>query len=47
MRKQMNLNLPVPAGMKLVFRPYITLKNGQRIWAKQYGKRAFPLYVPA
>lgn len=26
---------------QLVFRPYITLKNGQRLYAKQFGKKAF------
>ena len=25
----------------LVFTPYITLKNGQRVYAKQYGKKVF------
>ena len=25
----------------LVFTPYITLKNGQRIYARQYGKKVF------
>lgn len=25
----------------LIFRPYITLKNGTRLYAKQYGKKAF------
>jgi hypothetical protein len=28
-----------------VFRPWITLKNGKRLYAKHYGKRAFPLLV--
>lgn len=26
---------------KLVFTPYITLKNGHRIYARQYGKKVF------
>lgn len=26
---------------ELVFTPYITLKNGQRVYAKQYGKKVF------
>lgn len=26
---------------QMVFRPYITLKNGQRLYAKQFGKKAF------
>lgn len=25
----------------LVFSPYITLKNGRRIYARHYGKKAF------
>ncbi len=26
---------------ELVFTPYITLKNGQRLYARQFGKKAF------
>lgn len=26
---------------KVVYRPHITIKDGRRIWAKWYGKRAF------
>lgn len=26
---------------EFVYTPYITLKNGKRIYAKQYGKKAF------
>ena len=29
----------------VIFRPFITLKNGQRIYAWQFGKKAFPLKV--
>lgn len=47
MGKQLSFDFPIPEGMKVIFRPYITLKNGQRLWAKQCGKRAFPLIVPA
>lgn len=39
--------LPIPEGYKLVFRPWITLKNGKKLYASQVGKRAFPLIVPA
>lgn len=27
--------------IEYIYTPYITLKNGKRIWAKQYGKKAF------
>lgn len=37
----------IPPGMKLVFRPYRTLANGQVLWAKHYGLRAWPMLVPA
>lgn len=47
MTKQLQLELEVPAGMKAIYRPYITLKNGQRLWARQCGKKAFRLIVPA
>lgn len=44
--KQLRLPLPVPEGYKVVFRPWITLRNGQKLFASQVGKRAFPLVVP-
>lgn len=45
--KQLNLALPIPDGYKLIFRAFITLKNGKRLFAKQCGIRAFPLIVKA
>lgn len=45
MAKQQSFNFAIPAGMRLIFRPFITLKNGQKLWARQVGKRAFPLLV--
>lgn len=45
--KQMKLALEVPVGYTLIFRPFITLKNGKKLWAWQCGKRAFPLVVKA
>lgn len=44
--KQLKLPLPIPDGYHLVFRPWITLKNGRKLYAHQVGKRAFPLVVP-
>jgi hypothetical protein len=44
--KQLKLPLPIPEGYELVFRPWITLKNGKKLFASQVGKRAFPLVVP-
>jgi len=44
--KQPKLTLPIPDGFKLVFRPWITLRNGKKLYASQVGKRAFPLVVP-
>lgn len=32
-------------GYHLIFRAYITLKNGRRIYARQVGLRAFPIWV--
>jgi len=34
----------VPPDKRLVFRPWIT-KNGRRIYARQYGLRAFPILI--
>ncbi len=44
--KQQSFNFPIPEGYTVVFRPWITLKNGTRLYAYQVGKRAFPLVVP-
>lgn len=44
--KQMDFGFPVPEGFEVIFRACITLKNGTVIYAKQYGKRAFPILVP-
>lgn len=30
---------------RYIYRPYITLKNGKRIFAWQYGKKAFKIRV--
>jgi len=29
----------------IIFRPWITLKNGKRLYARQFGKKAFPIKV--
>ena len=47
MAKQLQLPLPVPPGHVVRFVAYITLKNGQRLYAKACGKRAFPIVVKA
>lgn len=44
--KQMNFNFPLPAGYIIRFVAYITVK-GRRLYAKDYGKRAWPLLVKA
>jgi hypothetical protein len=38
-------NEPVPPGKRLVFRPWITKKDGTRLYARQFGKRAFPILI--
>lgn len=30
---------------EVIFRPYITLKNGKRLYASQVGLKAFPIKV--
>jgi hypothetical protein len=35
---------PPPPGKRLVFRPWIT-KNGKRLYARQFGIRAFPILI--
>ena len=37
----------VPPGKRLVFRPWITLRDGRRLYAHQCGKRAFPILIDA
>jgi hypothetical protein len=38
------LSIAIPPGKRLVFRPYVTIK-GKRVYAKAYGKRAFPILI--
>lgn len=38
-------SLVPPPGKRIIYRPYITLKNGNRLYAKSVGKRAFPIVV--
>lgn len=35
----------VPEGYTVVYTPYITLKNGKRLYAATYGLKAFRLKV--
>lgn len=35
----------VPAGYRLVFRAWYTDRNGNRVYAKHHGKRAWPLLI--
>lgn len=30
---------------EIIFRPFITTKDGRKIWASQYGKKAFPIKI--
>lgn len=39
--------IAVPPGKRLVFRAWITLKDGTRLYARQVGKRAFPILIDA
>lgn len=31
----------------LIFRPYFKTKDGRTIWARNYGKKVFPMWVKA
>lgn len=44
--KQLTLDFPIPDGYKVIFRAWTTVK-GRRIYAKAYGRRAFPILVKA
>lgn len=35
----------VPEGYVVVYRPYITLRNGRRLYASAYGRTAWRLVV--
>lgn len=34
-------------GHRLIFRASITLRNGEVIYARDYGMRGFPIWIPA
>lgn len=38
-------NEPVPEGYTVVFTPYITLKNGKKLYAANYGRKVWRLVV--
>lgn len=40
------MKIAIPPGKRLVFRPYVTIK-GKRVYARAYGKRAFPILIDA
>ena len=37
---------PIPAGFMLIFRAWYTDKDGNRVYAKDNGRRGWPLLVP-
>ncbi len=43
--KQLDFGFPIPEGYEVIYRAFITLKNGTVIYAKQYGIRGFPILV--
>jgi len=42
--EQLKFNFPIPDGHVVKFVAYITVK-GKRLYAKAYGKRAWPILV--
>lgn len=42
---QLKLPLEIPEGYEVRFVASITLKNGRKLYAKQFGKKAFPIVV--
>lgn len=40
-----NRHAPPPLGYKYVFRPWITLSDGSRLYARSRGKKAFCFLV--
>jgi hypothetical protein len=45
--EQLKLNLPIPDGYVIKFVAFITTKTGKRLYAKTFGKRAWPILVKA
>jgi hypothetical protein len=43
--EQLKFNFPIPDGYTVKFVAYITVKGGKRLYAKAYGKRAWPILV--
>ena len=47
MSKRRKSLIDVPPGFKLIFRPYRVCKEtGQKLWARNYGYRSWPILVP-
>ena len=45
MTRQLHLPFSIPDGYEIKFTSKITLKNGRVIYAKNIGKKAFPILV--
>ena len=43
--EQMKLPLNVPVGYEVGFVAFLTHKNGKRLYAREVGKKAFPIVV--
>ncbi len=43
--KQLAFDFPIPDGYTVIFRAWITQKNGKRLHAKTVGIRGFPIIV--
>ncbi len=41
-----NSKLSVPKGFRLIFRAWKRDKDGNKLYAKDYGLRGWPLFVP-
>ncbi len=39
------MNVSVPDGYHYIYVAFITLRNGKRLYARNYGKRAFRILV--
>lgn len=47
MKNEENYSAPNDSSVAYIFRPYITLRDGTRLYAKAFGHKAFKIPVSA
>ena len=47
MKRKAKSEKAAPKGPRIIFRPWITLRNGKKLYAAQFGLKAFAIKIRA